>query len=117
MQEESPRKFKAYEFKGKVVREDDRYLLQDNSFLENLVLSHTTLKPGQATKGHSHAEQEEVYIFLAGHGVMKIDDTFHAVEMDSVVQIKKGEFHQVINASEEEPLLFLAIFEKYEGRG
>ena len=49
---------------GKVVKEDDRYVVVDNTFLKNLIVSSTDLKPGKSTSGHSHAGQEEVYNFV-----------------------------------------------------
>ena len=49
---------------GKVVKEDDRYVVVDNTFLNNLIVSSTDLKPGRATSGHSHPGQEEVYNFV-----------------------------------------------------
>ncbi len=43
---------------GTVVKEDDRYIVRDNTELNNLVVSSTTLKPGKATSGHKHEGQE-----------------------------------------------------------
>ena len=59
---------------GVIVKNNDTYLLKDNDHLNNLVVSSTELKPFRKTTGHSHAGQEEVYIFVHGTGVMKIDD-------------------------------------------
>ena len=59
---------------GKVVKDDDKYVVKDNSTLNNLVVSSTDLKPGKSTSGHTHAGQEEVYHFVKGSGMMKVDD-------------------------------------------
>ena len=52
---------------GKIVKEDERYIVKDNSTLKNLIVSSTDLKPGKSTSGHNHPGQEEVYIFIYFH--------------------------------------------------
>ena len=95
---------------GKVVKEDDRYVVVDNTFLKNLIVSSTDLKPGKSTSGHSHAGQEEVYNFVKGKGQMKIDDEIFPVSEGDVILIEDGKFHQVINNSKEN-LYFMCVFD------
>ena len=95
---------------GKVVKEDDRYVVVDNTFLKNLIVSSTDLKPGKSTSGHSHAGQEEVYNFVKGKGQMKIDDEIFPVSEGDVILIEDGKFHQVINNSKEN-LYFICVFD------
>jgi mannose-6-phosphate isomerase-like protein (cupin superfamily) len=97
---------------GELIKSDDVYDLVDNNDLEKMTTSSTILKPGKNTRGHSHDGQEEVYVFMSGRGRMKIDDTLIDVKKDSVVPIKNGQFHQVFNDSDEEDMLFIAIFEQ-----
>mgnify|MGYP006126523933 CR=1 FL=1 len=52
------------------VKEDERYVVTDNSLLNNLVASATYLNPDKSTSGHKHPGQEEVYIFVKGMGRM-----------------------------------------------
>ena len=59
---------------GDIVKNDETYLLKDNKFLKNLVLSSTDLKPNMSTRGHKHQGQEEVYLFIKGSGTMEIDN-------------------------------------------
>jgi len=94
---------------GKVVKEDDRYVVVDNTFLNNLIVSSTDLKPGKATSGHSHAGQEEVYNFVKGKGQMKIENEVFPVSEGDMVLIEDGKFHQVINSSAEN-LYFVCVF-------
>ena len=94
---------------GKVVKDNETYLLKDNTTLNNLVVSSTNLNPFKRTTGHSHAGQEEVYIFVKGSGVMKIDDDMFPVkEGDTILKyghdigkvvtsIKKGDHVHVHN--------------------
>ena len=57
-----------------VVKQDERYVVTDNDTLKKLVTSTTELNPSYSTTGHSHAGQEEVYIFRAGSGEMEINE-------------------------------------------
>ena len=95
---------------GKVVKDDDRYIVKDNSLLNNLVVSSTDLKPGKSTSGHDHPGQEEVYNFVKGSGKMKIDSEIFNVKEGDVILIEDGKFHQVINDSSEN-LYFVCVFD------
>ena len=95
---------------GKVVKEDDRYVVIDNTFLKNLIISSTDLKPGKSTSGHSHQGQEEVYNFVKGNGQMKIEDKTFPVSEGDIILIEDGKFHQVINNSKEN-LYFVCVFD------
>ena len=104
---------------GTLVKEDDRYTVRDNNDLKNLVVSSTDLKPGKETSGHTHAGQEEVYVFVQGKGRMligsqkgddlSIEDDFLVKEGD-VVLIQDGKFHRVVNDSEDK-LYFVCVFD------
>ena len=104
---------------GVLVKEDDRYIVKDNTDLNNLVVSSTNLNPGKQTTGHKHAGQEEVYIFVKGMGRMLLgtqdaDNTTisedFAVKQGDVVLIEDGKFHRVVNDSEDE-LYFVCVFD------
>ena len=86
---------------GKVVKDDERYVVKDKSLLNNLVVSSTDLKPGKSTSGHDHPGQEEVYNFVKGSGKMKVDDEIFKVKEGDVILIEDGKFHQVINDTKE----------------
>ena len=102
---------------GEIVKDNDTYTLVDNNYLEHLTLSQTILKPNQSTRGHSHENQEEVYIFTDGRATMIIgDDEFEATSGDTFL-IPKGKFHRVINLSTDEFCYFTCIFEKYDRKG
>jgi len=95
---------------GETVKEDDRYIVKDNNKLNNLIVSSTELKPGKSTSGHSHPGQEEVYNFVTGSGLMKIDEEVFPVKEGDVILIEDGQFHQVINNSERS-LYFVCVFD------
>lgn len=98
---------------GEVVKQDDRYVVKDNKFLNNLILSSTDLNPGKETSGHRHAGQEEVYLFVSGSGKMIIDGDEYkefSVQAGDVVLIPDGAFHKVINNGAEN-LYFVCVFD------
>jgi len=88
-------KYEQWDIGGEVVKADDRYVVKDNTLLNNLIVSSTNLKPGKSTTGHKHEGQEEVYIFVKGHGVMQIDDERFDIKEGDTVLIQDGVFHRV----------------------
>lgn len=95
---------------GDIVKDNEIYLLKDNRTLNNLVLSSTKLYRGQATRGHSHAGQEEVYFFVQGTGMMIVDEDKFRVSTGDVILIPDGAFHRVINDGEMN-LVFNCVFD------
>ena len=96
---------------GKVVKDNETYVVIDNTTLKNLVVSKTILHPGKQTTGHKHPGQEEVYQFIHGHGRMQLDNDTFDVGPNDVVLIKDGIFHKVFNDSAVEDLTFLCVFD------
>ena len=88
-------RYRNYDIGGTVVKEDDRYVVTDNTELKNLVVSSTRLNPFKSTSGHSHAGQEEVYMFIEGHGEMELNDKTFEVQPGDTVLIEDGVFHRV----------------------
>ena len=80
---------------GTVTKEDDRYVVKDNTLLNNLVVSSTDLKPLKSTSGHNHRGQEEVYFFVRGTGKMQLDGKEINVKEGDTVLIEDGVFHKV----------------------
>ena len=99
---------------GKIIRDNEQYLLEDNSFLSNLTLSKTILHAKKATNGHKHDDLDEVYIFLEGSGGMQVDEEHFEVKENDVLLIPGGAFHKVFNHSRTSDLIFLSIFQSYE---
>ena len=107
-------KISTEDIKGEVIRDTDTYLIKDNTFLEHITISTTLLRPGKRTSGHSHKNQEEVYLFTKGNGTMVIgEDAFEATVGDMFL-IPLDTFHQVINISQTDPCSFTCMFEKYD---
>ena len=97
---------------GKIVKDNDVYTIVDNTDLNELTVSTTTLHPDQETSGHAHPGIEEVYTFLSGTGVMQIDEEEFKAEKGKTFTIPDGAFHKVYNNSSDEDLLFICVFNK-----
>ena len=80
---------------GTITKEDDRYIVKDNTMLKNLVISSTDLKPLKSTSGHNHRGQEEVYFFVKGTGKIELDGKEMNVKSGDTVLIEDGVFHKV----------------------
>jgi|GEM_PF-200855 len=90
-------KYNEFNISDVIVKNDERYIVKDNTKLKNLVLSSTELNRGKSTSGHSHKGQEEIYFFIHGHGEMIVGEDRFQVEKGDVVLIPDGAFHRVIN--------------------
>ena len=77
-------KVKLDDIGGEVIKDNAQYLLKDNAFGKNLILSSTFLRANQSTNGHTHSGQEEVYMFIKGEGEMQIDDERFSVKEGDV---------------------------------
>jgi len=80
---------------GTITKEDERYVVKDNTILNNLVVSSTDLKPTKSTSGHRHVGQEEVYYFVNGSGRIELDDVTLSIVAGDVILIEDGVFHRV----------------------
>ena len=102
-------KFNTSKFHGYTIKENEVYTVIDNKVLEQFTVSQTILHPGQCTTGHSHAGQEEVYMFEYGIGEMLVGDEMFTVRGGDIVLIKDGLFHRVTNLGESD-LIFNCVF-------
>ena len=95
----------------KIAKKDERYAVLDNDELNILVPSITVLQPGKETNGHTHSDpqQEEVYVFTKGTGLMQIEDETFAVKPGDTIPVPANKFHKVYN-TDIQPLIFSAIF-------
>tara|TARA_R110000772_G_scaffold30806_4_gene76478 strand:+ start:343 stop:729 length:387 start_codon:yes stop_codon:yes gene_type:complete len=98
---------------GEMVAYNNRYVISDLKIGE-LMVSKTTLRsasfgPGE-TNGHTHDDQDEVYIFLWGHGTMQLDGLTQDVGVGDTVVIPAGVFHKVANTHNYMDLIFVAVW-------
>jgi mannose-6-phosphate isomerase-like protein (cupin superfamily) len=104
-------KLSVHDIGGSVVKDNETYVLKDNTQLKGLVVSSTSLHPGQSTRGHKHPGQEEVYYFISGRGEMELDEKRFDVQAGDVILIEDGVFHRVHNLEGMEDLYFVCVFD------
>lgn len=103
-------KFGGDDVGGQVVKSNETYVVKDNTELENLVVSSTTLYRGKSTSGHKHPGQEEVYFFKQGWGEMELDGDRFAVHAGDMILVKDGVFHRVHNTGDMN-MYFVCVFQ------
>ena len=104
-----------YNVDGLIAKEDERYQVIDNTTLNNLILSSTSLNPGHSTSGHAHKGQEEVYLFIKGAGDMTLtypngDKNSFDISDGDIVLIEDGVHQKVINSGNK-VLYFICVFD------
>ena len=104
-------KFDIKDIGGVIAKQDERYIVKDNTTLKNLVVSSTFLEANKSTSGHRHAGQEEVYYFVSGKGQMELDHKIFDIGPGDIVLIEDNVFHKVHNNSDV-GLEFICIFVK-----
>lgn len=93
---------------GRVVTDDDRYLVAD-VVSDGLTVSLTTLKAGRETRGHMH-DHPEIYVVLSGRGLIGEGPRgWEELWPGVVLRIPAGQFHRV-KAAAETDLTFLSFF-------
>lgn len=76
--------------------------------VKNLSLAEAVVEPGQSTHRHTHADSEEIYYVLEGHGQLHLGPRVVEMEPGSAHFIAAGTEHWV-SALGGEPLRFLCI--------
>jgi len=60
-------------------------------------LAEATLAPGQATERHYHRASEEIYMVLAGEGLLEVDGDKRPVGEGDAALIPPGAWHAIRN--------------------
>jgi mannose-6-phosphate isomerase-like protein (cupin superfamily) len=87
---------------GSVVRE----LIQVGDGARNQSLAEAVVPVGGATVAHRHHHSEEIYLFTAGSGTMRLGDERFEVAAGDCVLIAPGRPHKLENDGQE-PLVVL----------
>jgi mannose-6-phosphate isomerase-like protein (cupin superfamily) len=77
-------------------------------------INYLEMEPGSTIGVHKHSANEEVYVVLAGSGVMTVNDDRRAVKTGDIIVNKPGWAHGLENTSEE--ILKLFVFEVEQER-
>lgn len=78
----------------------------DWSAAVSLSVAEATVAPGESTLLHLHRRSEEIYVFEAGRGRMRLGDDEFPVEAGDAVVIAPGTPHKLVNDGAE-PLVLL----------
>lgn len=86
---------------GDQIRRDVFVLVNpEQSASGRITAGYTTLYPGCTTRGHAHADREEVYYFTRGRGVMIVDGGETEVAAGDTFYLKPGPFHGTRNTTD-----------------
>lgn len=94
---------------GDDIRRDVFMLLNpEDSVSGRLQAGITVVYPGCSTRGHSHADREEVYFLTRGRGIMGVDGEEWEVKAGDTFYVEPGPFHTTRNPYDQ-PLEFFWI--------
>lgn len=83
---------------GDRVRRDVFVMVQPEQSASGRIMSgYSIIYPGCSTRGHAHADREEVYYFVRGSGVMIVDGVETPVSAGDTLYLKPGPFHATRN--------------------
>ncbi len=86
---------------GDAIRRDVFTMVSpEQSASGRIMAGYTTIYPGCRTRGHAHADREEVYYFVRGRGVMVADGEETDVAAGDTYYLKPGPFHATLNTSD-----------------
>lgn len=87
--------------KGDEIRRDVFLMLApEQTASGRLQVGYTIVYPGCTTRGHEHADREEVYYFTKGSGVMVVDGEEYEVEAGDTFYLTPGPFHTTRNTAD-----------------
>jgi oxalate decarboxylase/phosphoglucose isomerase-like protein (cupin superfamily) len=100
---------------GDEIRRDVFLMLSpEQTHSGRLQVGYTIVYPGCSTRGHEHADREEVYFFTKGQGVMGVDREEYEVAAGDTFYIRPGPFHTTRNPGDF-PLEFFWITIRVDG--
>jgi mannose-6-phosphate isomerase-like protein (cupin superfamily) len=94
---------------GSTVRE----VARPGAGAANQSLAEATVPPGKDTAEHLHRETEEIYLFVAGAGRMKLGEETFDVAAGQAVVIPPGSAHKLWNPGGEPLVLFCCCSPAY----
>jgi len=87
--------------KGDEIRRDVFLMLAPEQTVSGrLQVGYTIVYPGCTTRGHDHADREEVYFFTKGRGVMVVDGEEYGVTAGDTLYLKPGPYHTTRNTTD-----------------
>ena len=86
---------------GDQIRRDVFVVVNPEQSASGRIMSgYTVIYPGCGTRGHAHADREEVYYFIKGSGIMIVDGEETPVTAGDTLYLKPGPFHGTRNTTD-----------------
>lgn len=76
---------------------------------DGFVMGHVVIYPGGEVPAHAHS-QEEVYVILAGNGMVELDGDARPVEAGDYVHIRPDSRHRLWNDSADNNMIMLFCY-------
>ncbi|MDB4989547.1 MAG: cupin protein [Myxococcaceae bacterium] len=103
--------WKQWEFEHPQLRSKTpgKLLLGERLGLCGMEVSLNFMPPGKGMPfAHRHHENEELYVFLQGHGELKVDEQFFALQPGTCIQVPP-EGSRAWRCTGEEPLIYIVV--------
>jgi quercetin dioxygenase-like cupin family protein len=107
--------------------QSEQLLFPENSKTSRVTITRVTVEPGAANPRHFHASSEQIWVALAGSGILLLaDNKTQPIEAGDVVRFEDGELHGFKNTGATKfiyvsvtspPLNFRAAYAKDWGAG
>ena len=80
--------------------QSEQLLFPENSKSSRVMITRVTIEPGAANPRHIHESSEQIWIALAGSGMLLLaDDKTQPIEAGDVVRFEDGDLHGFKNTS------------------
>ena len=104
-------KYNLFDIGGEIIRNDDVCIIRENNELNNIWLNSILLYNEKTTKLVSFLDQDCVYVFVDGKGILEVEKEIIYVNRSDVVLVPQNSLHRVINIGDTH-LRFLVMKER-----
>jgi mannose-6-phosphate isomerase-like protein (cupin superfamily) len=104
-------KYNLFDIGGEIIRNDDVCIIRENNELNNVWLNSILLYNEKATKLMSFLDQDCVYVFVDGKGILEVEKEIIYVNRNDIVLVPQNSLHRVINIGDTH-LRFLVMKER-----
>lgn len=100
---------------AELIRDNTNYSVSDMYFPDEtgniaFTVTFTKLHSSKQTLGHRHEDNNELYTFTKGQGIILLNSKAIWIKPNMFVLVPKNVFHKVVNMSSSEDLVFFTYF-------
>ena len=93
-------KYNIFNIDGKVIKKDDTILIKEKK-VSSVIVQSVTLYNGKHTSRYSFNDNDSIYFFADGKGVIELEnDILYHVSRNDVIFVNKGNSHKIINTGD-----------------